>query len=492
MEISKIQVQQLQLSDIVNDFKKGNIRIPRFQRNYVWDRPRVAKLLNSIYHEYPIGTFFFWEASPEYSHLYRNIPELEIPSPANNQNFHFILDGQQRITSLYVVIKGLKITVSDNRQKETSIDYSGITFDLDKEEFVIKNPDADKRYISLQSILGEEKFEIFSELNKSRQIAFQRCSNIFDKYPLSVVYVREQSITEACEIFERINQGGIKLALFDLVVASTWSNDFDLKVKVNKINSLLDSSGFGAINPDNLLMAISLFVKGAATRKAILSLKSEDIKQNWDIIEDATKLAVDYVRSNLGVKVNNFLPYSPMLPMIIYLFAKINNRSLSINQKKFVEEWFWKATFSERYRASTPSMMGEDRRDLFDPIIANKKVAINYKVDITKDNIKQSRLYKYTGLRNGIFCLLAAKDPLHFQTAAKFSIDRTFLSDFNSPEKHHLFPRAYLREIGKSQLENSLANFTFIPAELNNKIRGRSPKQYSSLFNKDRMTLKRY
>src|SRR3989344_7673703 len=123
MQIQKIKVDELKLSEIVNEFSRGKIRIPRFQRNYVWDRPRVVKLLNSIYHEYPIGTFFFWEAPAEYIHLYRNIAELNIPDPDPNKSFNFILDEQQRITSLYVAIKGLMLTADDSRTYARKIDY---------------------------------------------------------------------------------------------------------------------------------------------------------------------------------------------------------------------------------------------------------------------------------------------------------------------------------------------------------------------------------
>jgi hypothetical protein len=477
METQKIKVDELKLSDIINEFSRGNIRIPRFQRDYVWDKPRVVKLLNSIYREYPIGTLFFWEASPEYIHLYRNIPELNIPEPDNGKYFKFILDGQQRITSLYVAIKGLVLNIQDKRLKVRKIDYSEISFDLDKEEFCIKRPD-DIRFVSLSAMLEKQHLSLFKSLSDERAESFDRCYQKFSSYPLSVVYVRDQDLAQACEIFERINQGGIKLSLFDLVVASTWSTDFDLKEEVNKLNEVIENTGFGAVPPENILQTLSLFIKGPATKVAQLQLTKDEIIENWETISESVKLAVDYLKSYLGVRIIDFIPYQAMISLLAYFFAKIKNRSLSANEKKFISEWFWKATFSERYSASTQTLMGEDRRDLFDQLLGGKTPEINFAVTLGAKELINTKLFRYSSIRNGIICLMAQNMPLHFTSDAPINLDRTCVSDYNSPEKHHIFPKAYLRNKQISYSDNCVANFTFIPAELNKLILDKKPSEY--------------
>jgi len=487
MDTQKIKVDELKLSDIINEFSKGTIRIPRFQRNYVWDKPRVVKLLNSIYREYPIGTFFFWEASSEYIHLYRNIPELNIPEPDERSAFKFILDGQQRLTSLFVAINGLVLNIQDKYLNSKSIDYSEISFDLDKEEFAIKKPDSE-RFISLSTMLQKDHMELYDTLSRERRQSFNKCYQIFSTYPLSVVYVRDQDLAEACEIFERINQGGVKLSLFDLVVASTWSNEFDLKEKVNELNEQLDQKGFGVVNPENILQTLSLYIKGPATKVAQLQLKKDEIITAWPIISESIKLAVDHLKNNLGVKIIDFIPYPAMISMIAYLFAKKNNKSLSGEEKKFVEAWFWKSAFAQRYTASTQTLMGEDRRDLFDVLLAGKNPSINYPITLTQDDIINTRLYRYSSIRNGILCLMAQNNPLHFINGSIINLDRTSLSDFHSPERHHIFPRAYLKRTIKTYNENSIANFAFIPSELNRRISDTNPDIYFKEFlsgNKD-------
>lgn len=483
MNIQKIKVDELKLSNIVDEFSQGKIRIPRFQRNYVWDRPRVVKLLNSIYKEYPIGTFFFWEAPSTYIHLYRNIPDLNIPEPDPNRQFNFILDGQQRITSLYVAIKGLILKIEDSRLNVRHIDYSEITFDLDREEFVIKKPD-NERFVSLASILEEEHLTLFKSLTDERAKAFDTCYKHFNSYPLSVVYVRDQSLSEACEIFERINQGGVKLSIFDLVVASTWSNDFDLKEEVNKLNKQFTENGFGALPPETILQTVSLVVKGQATRPAELQLTKNDITSVWEEISKALELTIDFVVSNLGIKIIEFIPYISMIPMIAYLFVKNDNKALDSKKITFLEEWFWKSTFSERYTSSTASLMGEDRRDLFDPIIQGDEVSVAFPVVINEKDLQETKMYRYSAIRNGILCILAQMHPKHLKNGVPVELNRNNLSDYNSAERHHIFPRSFLKKHAHTSLENSIVNFCYIPAELNNEISDEAPSKYFTKFKK--------
>ncbi len=70
MQQQKIKVDELKLSDIVHDIEYGHLRIPRFQRDFVWERSKVIKLLDSIYKECPIGSFFIWEADKKYNLFY--------------------------------------------------------------------------------------------------------------------------------------------------------------------------------------------------------------------------------------------------------------------------------------------------------------------------------------------------------------------------------------------------------------------------------------
>jgi hypothetical protein len=471
MQLQKIKVDELKLSDIVNEIEHGQLRIPRFQRDFVWERSKVVKLLDSIHKEYPIGSFFVWEADKKYNLFYRNIAELNLPRPDSYTSIRYILDGQQRATSLYAAIKGLTIDGTD---------YSLIRFDFDKEEFVVRHHD-DETCASLKDILGENKFQIYNKLTDQRKRAFDKCYNIFSSYPLSVIIVREKELDEASEIFERINQGGKRLSIFDLVVASTWGEDFDLKDEYSKLHDFLVDKGFGRITPEVVTHAASLIIKDYCRNSYQLQLTKEELKKDWEEIANSIKLAVDFLTNNLGVKIFDFVPYPSMISLLAYLYFKAPGRSLTKQMTEKVKEWFWKAALSERYGSSRETRMEEDRRLIFDKLLEDDDAKINYSVILDEDKISRSKISTRSALRNAFFCMLALRNPRHFKTNNIFALDYNLCSDFNSPEKHHIFPRAFLRR-NKLDNEYSLANFCFIPAELNKEILDKSPKDYFAKY----------
>src|SRR5258708_14083040 len=107
---------------LMNDIENGRVRLPPFQREFVWSPTKVIDLMDSIYKGFPIGSFFYWKAERKYVTLFRDIKSLSLPSPAPDQELFFILDGQQRLTSIWATFKGT--TINDDN-------YGRICLDLD-------------------------------------------------------------------------------------------------------------------------------------------------------------------------------------------------------------------------------------------------------------------------------------------------------------------------------------------------------------------------
>ena len=472
MQQQKIKVDELKLSDIVHDIEHGYLRIPRFQRDFVWERSKVIKLLDSIYKEYPIGSFFIWEADKKYNLFYRNIAELNLQPPDSYTSIRYILDGQQRATSLYAVIKGITVDGTN---------YSQICFDFDKEEFIVRYHEGDY-YASFKDILDENKhLQIYNRLNDERKRVFEKCRSIFATYPLSVIICREKELDEASDIFERINQGGKRLSIFDLVVASTWGEDFDLKERYVELHDFLEKKGFGNIPPEVIIHAASLAITGYCKNSYQLQLTKEQLKDNWEEIVISIKLSIDFLTNNLGAKIYDFVPYPSMISLLAYLYFKAPGRSLTKQMTEKVNEWFWKAALSERYATSRETRMEEDRRVLFDKLLENVDVKVNYPISLDEERIIKSKISTRSALRNAFFCMLAIRHPKHFKTNNMFAMDYSLCSDFNSPEKHHIFPKHFLKK-QKFSNEFSLANFCFIPAELNKEILNKAPSDYFATY----------
>lgn len=475
MEIQKIQVlNQLKLSDVINDIERGRLKIPRFQREFIWERTKVVKLLDSIYNEFPIGSFFFWQADRKYANFFRNIAELDLPKPDKTSSLDFILDGQQRITSLYVTIKGKKIK---------GINYGSICFDLKKEKFILGRSkyDLGETTIPVHIIFGSNRHEIYNHLPNEQKLAFDKCLRTFENYPLSIIIVKEKELNDAIEIFERINQGGKRLSVFDLVVASTWGEDFDLRKKYIELEKYFVEKGFGRINPEVVLHTIGLCTRGYCRKIYLLQLTKEEIGENWDKIENSIKLSVDYLTENLGAKIFEFLPYPSILSLLSYLFYKLEKKSLDNKTASLINQWFWQSALGERYTVSRETTMEKDRKVIFDKIIEGGDVKIKYPISITKEKLLEMKIGNKSSIRNALFCLLAQRGPRHFKNNNLIVLNYNFCSKFNSKENHHIFPKAYLRDRGSRGI-NLLLNFCFIPAELNKEISNSQPSDYFKKF----------
>ena len=224
------------LQKVFNQLENGNMKIPRFQRGYVWERSKIVKLLNSIQSQYPIGSFFIWEAGKEYKNFCREIKDLNLPENPESNYFSFILDGQQRITSLYVALKGKTIK---------KIDFSSICYNVEKQLFHIPRLKNENHNIPAWKLFDTSeygkvltKYVLYDNENNTKlHENWSNCQQVFSDYPISIIKTLKMELDEVVTIFERINQGGKRLSLFDLVHASAWSPDFDLREKIKTFNN---------------------------------------------------------------------------------------------------------------------------------------------------------------------------------------------------------------------------------------------------------------
>lgn len=482
MEKSSIKISSdNSLPDILSNIRKGHWKIPRFQREFVWERKKVIELLDSMYKGFPIGSFFLWIPTDEYALHYKDIPDLQIEPDDKKFYTYFILDGQQRLTSLYVTYRGLTIKGAD---------YSKICFDLDREK-VNSDPSDTERNVSVCSVLQDNYHDVYNSLTDERKRSFMRFRERFQKYPFPVVIIEDKNIEEACKIFERINQGGKKLKIFDLVVAVTWDKDFELRDRIKQFNSKLKDN-FGEVHEEVFSETLSLIVHKQCTRAFQLKLTPEDVKEKWSAVENAIGKSIQFLRTHLKVRSYDYLPYRDILAIIAYYFYECKMRNQEPN-KRFLEDWFWKVSFSNRYSGSSFTKIGEDRAYIFDKVLDSQQPVINYGVAIDLDKIKTLNMGRSTALRNALILIMIQQTPLSFKDNSPIDIEKDPVSEFNNSERHHIFPKKHLKSqgIGEKKATDLLANFCLIDSDLNKEISGTSPEEYFQAFKEHNPDLKK-
>ena len=122
---TSLQNTSVKYSDLLSEIETGQVKIPQFQRKFVWNIKDSANLLDSIIKGYPIGTFIYWRTNERLRSV-RNLGNITLPEPKNGEFVNYVLDGQQRLTSLYAALKGVKIGEEDGK----TTDYSEIYIDL--------------------------------------------------------------------------------------------------------------------------------------------------------------------------------------------------------------------------------------------------------------------------------------------------------------------------------------------------------------------------
>jgi len=466
----KIKVVPDTLGGLVSCVKRGEYRIPQFQRDYVWEKSRVVDLFDSIYKEYPIGSFFLWKAGQEYNRLFRHAIDLNIPAIEKDDNVSFILDGQQRITSLYVTLMGLSVRGTD---------YSRICFDVKEEKFTHRAPDS-KRYISVSELWQGRLLSIAKNVDEAYQDALDACSQILKTYPVSIVQVREKSLPEVCDIFQRINQAGKRLYRFDLISAMTFSPDFDLRERFQEdIIEPLETKAFGKISSNIVTQLMALIKQGRCTESIQFSLTADDIHGMWPEVVSSIKLAADTLRKCMGVMNAAFLPYDSQLTLLAYLYTKSGKHSLSEEELDWVRRWFWRSSFGQHYGAGGATRVGQDIA-MFDQLIAGKSPVFEPSMKLTPNLLTGTKMTSQSAVRNAFLCMLALRKPLDLLNNAPLDLVNGGISDFTSPEKHHIFPQAHLRDSEQEKEVHVLPNFCFLTADLNKRISASRPSKYFS------------
>ena len=222
-------------SVLISDIERGVVKVPKFQRDFVWDIEQTAKLLDSILKGYPIGTFILWETDNRINDV-KNIGNFDLPEIEYGP-VQYVLDGQQRITSLFAAYKGASIQ-KVGEKKITN--YRDIVVDLEPNEDagdgnIVTTSQKAKRPIALHDVLNfnhkkSKELEALGftgdELDK-----IDNYKEAFSTYDFSIVTLRKNDIESAIEVFTRINTGGKVLTLFEIMSAKTYDEaaNFDMQ-----------------------------------------------------------------------------------------------------------------------------------------------------------------------------------------------------------------------------------------------------------------------
>lgn len=350
----------MRLEELAQMVKLGEIKLPRFQRPFVWKSADMLKLLDSIYKGYPIGSILIWNSSQKLVSE-RSISGLDVnASELNNYPTSYLLDGQQRLTTLCGALFWNGID---------SNSLWNIQFDLDAEEF--KHPrERDlvnvfplNKLIDTRDFIRQcMKFDHHEKRDQYFKIA-ERLLKSFKDYKIAVVKIGDMTIEEVAPIFERINSTGRQLTIVDLMMAATWSDGFDLTAEISKIRNACTSIGFDDIGDQVVLRSISAAAQLGINKDDIQKLRTKNQTELTVASAEAgegIKSALLFLRSHVGVNDLAYIPYAIQLTYLAEFFRL--ERRPSDSQLAALTHWFWYTSVTRYF--GTFSSTGQVSKDL--------------------------------------------------------------------------------------------------------------------------------
>ncbi len=479
------QPQGISFPDLMTNVERGLVKIPQFQRDFVWTLEKSAKLLDSMLKGYPIGTFILWKTKESLKAV-KNIGGAELPDPPSGDFVQHVLDGQQRLTSLYASFRGLKV-----QRNERVDDFSQIYVDLraegEEQAAVVgtdgKSPDS---IVSVVDLLNED-FTFLAAYPKEHHQVLSDYKKRLETYSFSTILVNEVPLDVATEIFTRINVTGKPLTVFEIMVAKTFdaAKNFDLAERHDQLHAELTDVNYETISATVVLQVVSAILTKECAKKNILGLKKEAFIEVWPKAIDAVRLAVDYFRNFYRIPVSRLLPYGALLVPFSYFFYHHPHKPTGDTQR-YLQDMFWRVSLGGRYSYSLEAHLAQDIKRI-DEILNGNLPDYDYPVD-TSAQFVQDNGYFNAGRAyvKAILCLLAHQEPKSFDNNAIVWIDNGWLKQANSKNYHHFFPRAYMKNKGYEDWEaNHVANITIVDDYLNKrKIGSRAPATYMKEFKK--------
>lgn len=492
----------LKIVDIITLLQQDKLLIPTFQRDFVWAPANIAKLWDSIYKFYPIGSLLYWETD-SYLHTHRKLGGFIFPHDEDTlkkfDEWRYILDGQQRATSLLVSFVGGTGRVEGNEKFDYTLFFDATRGDFFfAEELEERKKSAHEKFLVRLRDVPEWEFAFYKEVAAVKGFTpeiegnLQQASRIFTDYKISVVRIKGVGVDEVCNIFERINQEGKKLHPVDIIVARTYRTEdteagrkgFYLRDNLRDVKDVLIDQGsrFQDIDDLNVIQMVALCLRKAdmATRSrfgitpaALDNLRAVDFEQNWEKCRDTIFNTMKFL-CDLKIHGPGMLPYVYLMLALSYYF----HQNKTVN-KSMAKQWFWRSAFGlDDFRSS--SMVYDFCEDFFDRLEGGQAERIPPLV-ISKKRLMQASYNYRNALSRAVLAFLANQGPVDFSDPDANVLDNTYLLLSQAPNLHHIYPLNFLKRVKGLPREadpNSLMNICFLRAMTNIKIGDKNPLSY--------------
>ena len=498
------------LSGLLGEIDSGSTVLPEFQRSFVWDSSATKEIIASIAKGFPAGSILRIRNA-------RNLfeyREFEGSPKPNPQPTFLVLDGQQRLTSLYqafygkgdfryfIDIKKLldgaefdECVVSARYSSSLAKTYSefskqaaALMFPLKQLYGLRESEKGFERWArsvvrSKRSEYGQQEAdELEDRLNEE---VYEKWISSIVEYQFPVVTLSDETSLEAvCTIFETLNRTGVKLTAYDLLTARFWPNKINLRQEWEEACQEYPQLEEMGIDPYYLLQALSLVRKDppGCKRSEVLDIRAYEFNEWWPKVVQGYALALDILREDCGVINPKWLPWATILIPMAGVLAKIEtSQDIFLPKRKKLIRWYWRSVLSQTYERALNSQVAKDYRELQEWLNGGNEPEAVAAFDSTV-NLREIT-FRQRGLYRTLMGLVLRNRPKDFHSGTL--IDSS--SNTASRDDHHIFPKAYLakRRLAIDVTADNILNHTLIDSKTNKKIGKTAPSEYIPKIERD-------
>ena len=524
-EISNARTESI--LEIVKEIDSGKIVLPEFQRDFVWDTERTYDLFDSLIKDVFIGSIIY--GVPSFALSVRELDnrprkgvgsrkklntkyytDEDITTQTRTTGLYMVLDGQQRITSIYRALKGTdsvwisfktseELAEDEQEKKISDISLESLVFEISgKQNSNRISISMEEVYQKIDEGLLEEDLKLFFEKTEfacnlpeeEKRLCFksyvwymQKIEDMLKSDKMVAYFLLDMSADKFALFFERSNSRGISLSFIDILVAKLI-NGFNLK---KEIENFEEKNTPISLNRELIARAIAYLVSDGkkVDKKYILAnLSADHFDKYWKEITQLYVSAINYLINNHYILSMKWIPYpNTIIPIMMFLKELPQSKfsEMTENQRCFLDCWYWNSVMSQRYVSSSNETIildsqvlsriarGEKITDSL--YLKNLKCAFSGYEDILVFNKKGSAIY--VAILN--FINFYSKGLLNWNNCSKI----TFSEEIDD---HHIFPKKYLENLAEQDIDrnqiNCVANRTLMPKITNIKVGKKSPDQY--------------
>jgi hypothetical protein len=451
---------------------QGALRLPEIQRAYVWKPAQVAGLIDSLYRRYPSGSILLWETT-------ETVTDREMATDTDNAPVFvtkplYLLDGQQRVTSLHRVFTGHERAL--------------VVFNVVSEKFQIENAATkkDRRWVRVHDILvgAADLYALVEDLHDAvpevqRATLHDRLDRIrrVREYPYYLEILDDLPYPEVTEVFVRVNSRGRALKTTDLALATLSARWPGVVSRVDALVSTAGDRHYNALDTAFVVRAFAALATDTTSPGSFVSTPVEKLEAAWVQLERGVNYTITLLKDEVGLDNSAVLPSANALVPLVYYLGTRPDAPLTEEERKTLIYWLLVSFIQSRYSASAATVIAQDvtalRADHPLRSLCAGLGLLDSRPEITAASLAGK------GSTSPFFLLsyLAARShdarDWWYGSPVALSHDGTYKVEY-----HHIHPQARLKATYSKAEINDLANLAFISDKANRKIAARSPVDY--------------